>query len=91
MNIGDFIRWEKLDGEPVTVRDVRVTPQARALSVRLPFGGLVWNRPVSLLVERGEIREQITIPDVTLVTGIAFALVVIFFSMVVGQRRRGSA
>ena len=51
--------------EPVTVDDVTVTPRSRALVVRLPWGGLVWNRPTAVLVERDGRVRRIPIVDVT--------------------------
>ena len=71
MRIGDILRWEQMAGEPMQIEDVRLTPQARVLRVRFPFGGLVWNRPVSVMVERAGARETIAVPDVTLITTIA--------------------
>ncbi len=60
-----IVRVETMAGTPVQVGDWTITPQARALSIRLPFGGLVWNRPAAVLVERAGQVERIPIPDVT--------------------------
>ena len=49
----DRIQWQAVSGEEVTVGDVTLTPQSQALTIRWPNGGFVWNRPVSVLVERG--------------------------------------
>jgi hypothetical protein len=51
--------------EPVTAGDVTVTPQSRALVVRLPRVGLVWNRPTAVLVERDGQTRRIPIVDRT--------------------------
>jgi hypothetical protein len=63
----DVIQWQTISSRPVTVGDVTVTPQSRALAVRWPFGGFVWNRPVAILVERGGPLsvERIHVVDVT--------------------------
>jgi hypothetical protein len=61
----DKFKWQTVSGDTVTVDDVAVTPQSQALSVRWPRGGWVWNRPVAVLVERGEKSERIPIVDVT--------------------------
>jgi hypothetical protein len=54
-----------INGEPVHVGQVTVTPQSRTLVVRLPWGGFVWHRPVAILVERdGQISRR-SIVDVT--------------------------
>ena len=71
MRLGNNLLWEKISGEPMMIQDARITPQARVLRVQSRFGGLVWNRPVSVVVERAGKRETIAVPDVTLITTIA--------------------
>lgn len=61
----DTFKWQTTSGDKVTVGDVTVTPQSQALTIRWPNGGLVWNRPGAILVERGEQTERIPIVDVT--------------------------
>lgn len=56
---------QTMSGETVTVGEVAATPQSQALTMRWPRGGWVWNRPVAVLVERGEEKERIPIVDVT--------------------------
>lgn len=77
MRIGEFLQWEKISGEPLSVQAARITPQSRILSVHLPFGGFVWNRPVSILVERGGERKTIAVADVTLISQIVMALALV--------------
>jgi hypothetical protein len=61
----DVFEAREASAEPVTVHDVTVTPQARALVVRLPKGGLVWNRPTAVLVEQNGQVRRIPIVDIT--------------------------
>jgi hypothetical protein len=61
----DRFKWQTECGATVTVGDVSVTPQSQALTVRWPHGGWVWNRPVGVMVQRGEEAERIRIVDVT--------------------------
>ncbi len=61
----EVIRRQTVSGDRVAVGNVSVTPQSQALIVRAPFGGLVWNRPVAILVQRGHQTERIPIVDVT--------------------------
>jgi hypothetical protein len=56
---------------PITVGSTRLTPRAAALTVRLPFGGLVWNRPAAVQVERDGSTEIIPIFDVTRIAQVA--------------------
>jgi hypothetical protein len=60
------IAWaQEASAAPVTVGEVTVTPRARALVVRLPQGGLVWNRPTAVMVRRAGAVRQIPVVDVT--------------------------
>ncbi len=79
----DIVQWQMVSGNPVTVGDVSVTPQSQALTVRLPFGGFVWNRPVAVWVERGESHpvERIPVVDVTRVIQLGLLGFSLVFSM----------
>ena len=79
----EMFRSQMLSGDKVTVGDVTVTPQSRALIIRWPHGGLVWNRPVGVLVERGEQTERIPIVDVTRVAQLGLLGLSLMFSMVI--------
>lgn len=79
----EMLRSQMLSGDKVTVGDVTVTPQSRALTIRWPHGGLVWNRPVAVLVERGEQTERIPIVDVTLMAQLGLLGLSLMFSMVI--------
>ena len=66
--IKDVVQWQTMAGDPVTVGDTTLTPESSALVVRLPGrwpAAFVWNRPVAVVVQRGEERERIPIVDVT--------------------------
>jgi hypothetical protein len=66
MRSGIDIAWAReASAEPVTAGDVTVTPRARALVVRLPRGGFVWNRPTAVIVERAGQVRRIQVVDVT--------------------------
>ena len=60
-----FIELKTNTGRPIKREDMTITPQAQALTVRFPFGGFVWNRPLAVLVERDGRRERFPIFDVT--------------------------
>ena len=49
----------------VIASGMRVTPESRVLTVRLPCGGLVWNRPSAVIVEQDGRVERFPIIDVT--------------------------
>jgi hypothetical protein len=60
-----MVHWEITNGDTITVGDTTVTPQSRALVVHWANGGLVWNRPVAVLVKNGEQTRRIPIVDAT--------------------------
>jgi hypothetical protein len=60
------IAWaQEVSAAPVTVGDLTVTPRSRALVVRLPQGGFVWNRPTALTVERAGAVRHVPVVDIT--------------------------
>ncbi len=61
----ELIQWQTTSGQPVAAGNVTVTPQAWALTIRCPFGGLIWNRPLAVLVRRGEETKRIPIINIT--------------------------
>lgn len=61
----EMVQWKTVTGNPVQIGEVTVTPQSQALTIRWPNGGFVWNRPVAVMVVRGEETEHIPVVDVT--------------------------
>jgi hypothetical protein len=61
----DLVEVRTRSQDPIKVGDRTITLQSKALSVRWPGGGGVWNRPVAVLVERGGQVVRIPIVDVT--------------------------
>jgi hypothetical protein len=84
---GDMGGREKLfqlqshSGEAVAVGDATITPQSRALILRWPYGGFVWNRPLAILVERDGGTERIPVMDVTLVAQAALLGLTVAFAI----------
>ncbi len=63
-----LIQYETRMGEPFDSPGGRITPFSKALIIRFPWkrGGLVWNRPASVLVTGKDGQEQvIPVEDVT--------------------------
>jgi hypothetical protein len=66
MRSGIDVAWAReASAEPVTVGEVTVTPRSRALVVRLPRGGFVWNRPTAVMVERAGQVRRVQVVDAT--------------------------
>ncbi len=57
--------WQTHSGETIRRGEVAVTPQSQALTVGCSRGGLVWNRPLAVVVERDGEERRIPIVDVT--------------------------
>lgn len=73
--LNQMIHVETHWGEPVMAGDAEIVPCSQSLTVRWPWGGYVWNRPVGVLVRRGGEEQRVPIVDVTLVARIVlFAL-----------------
>lgn len=63
-----FIHSETISGETITASGNKIIPFSRSLVIQLPGvqGGLIWNRPVSLLAQTADGSEEILkITDVT--------------------------
>lgn len=82
-------QWQTALGTPTTVAGTTVTPESRALIVRLPFGGFVWNRPVAVLVEREGQTERIAIHDVTRILQVGLIGITVFMLIVGASTRMG--
>jgi hypothetical protein len=63
--IKNIIQLETQAGPKITVGDASLTPQAQAVTLRWRGGGLVWNRPVALLIEQDNETRRIPIVDAT--------------------------
>jgi hypothetical protein len=86
----DVVATREALAESVTVHGVTVTPQSRALVVRWPKGGLVWNRPTAVLVEQDGQARRIPIVDITriLQVGLLGLAVLTASANLLGCRRR---
>jgi hypothetical protein len=87
----NFIQYQTRTGQPVEAGATVVIPRSRALIVRWPFGGWVWNRPVSVTFQDGERTRRTPVIDLTRVVQLSlFGLATIFFTtgLIVSRRRR---
>lgn len=80
------VQWRAVAGNPVATGGVTVTPWSRALTIRLPFGGFVWNRPTAVVVERAGRIERIPVRDVT--RDAQLGLIVLALLLVIVRIRR---
>jgi hypothetical protein len=56
-----LIRFETLTGQPVKIKDTQLRVRSQVLQLRFPLisGGLIWNRPVAVLVRTADGQDQI--------------------------------
>jgi hypothetical protein len=91
MNRLNVIQLETRTGEPQTIGDTTITPQSRAVIVRWPRGGFVWNRPIGVIIDRAGQTQRLPIVDVTRYATWTFAGLTLLFSVIinlVAARRR---
>jgi hypothetical protein len=63
-----LLRIESLTSQPIKVKDTQVRVRSQVVQLRFPFihGGLIWNRPVAVLVRTADGQDQVLpVPDVT--------------------------
>jgi hypothetical protein len=63
-----LLRIESITGQPIKVKDTQVRVRSQVVQLRFPLihGGLIWNRPVSVLVRTAHGQDQVLpVPDVT--------------------------
>ena len=63
-----LLRIETLISQPVKIKDTELRVRSQIVQLRFPVinGGLIWNRPVGVLVRTANSQDQILpIPDVT--------------------------
>lgn len=81
-----LLHWENQAGQPFSAGGRTITPISQAIQLRLPFlsGGLIWNRPVSVVVQNAAgqeetipVRDETRIQQITiLAAGLAGALLI---------------
>ena len=70
-----LVQLSTVHDRPILAGALRLTAESRVLSVRLPFGGLVWQRPTSVLVEQpGRAVRRLPIVALTRVAQLALLL-----------------
>lgn len=87
-----LFRIETLTGHPVKVKDTQLRARSQVVQIRFPFisGGLIWNRPVAVLVHTAEGQDQtLPIPDGTRTATLAlFVLSLVSTFLFISFRRK---
>jgi hypothetical protein len=72
--LNSVLRIETLTGQPIKVKDTQLRVRSQVVKLRFPVisGGLIWNRPIAVLVHTADGQDQILpIPDLTRTTVLA--------------------
>jgi hypothetical protein len=91
MQLGNVLSLETREGPAITAHGRTVTLVAQALRLSTPYGGLVWNRPVAVLVDQGGVVTRQPIVDVTRIAVWAMAGGAFLSMVITGLLRRRSS
>jgi len=88
-----LIRIETRTGQPIRVKSTQVRLRSQVIHFRAPIanGGLLWNRPVEVIVHTSDGEEQIlAIPDLTRIAVLALVGIcfVGMFMLMLFRRRK---
>ena len=84
------ISLKRRTAPPVRVGDTVLRLESQVLRVRWPQGGLVWNRPLTVTVERDGQAERVPIVDVTrLAQAVLYGLSALFTVTALRVTREG--
>ncbi len=64
-NLSDFIQLKTVQGTAVQTPHHTLIPESQAISLRFPFGGIVWHRPTAVIVQQNNQTRRLPITDVT--------------------------
>lgn len=78
----DYVQIQTVSGDAAVAGDVKLIPQSRSLTVRCTYGGMVWHRPVAVLVQRDGQEEAIPIVDVTRIAQLGFWGLSVLFALI---------
>ena len=71
-----MLRVETLTGQTIRVKNTQVRVRSQVIQFRLPManGGVIWNRPVAVLLRTSDGHEQmLPVPDLTRIAALILA------------------
>lgn len=87
-----FVKVETCAGDPIQVGVSKIVPLAQVVRLQIPgwLGGVIWNRPVAVVVKSDEDDEQIVpVVDVTRAAQLAIIGLGFFITLMVYLLNRG--
>ncbi len=88
MSMSELFELRTRQGQPRQIKHVVIQTESRALIMRLPFGGVVWNWPRAVIVEDRGVVTRLPIVDVTRLAVWALAFAGAIGAWVVRQQRK---
>ncbi len=79
LRMADIVQSRTTHGDTVQTPFGTVTPEAKVIVVRLPFGGFAWQRPTAVRVVRNGTIERIEIPDPTRIAQVGLVVAATVF------------
>lgn len=64
-HLTDFIQLKTVQGTAVHTPHHTLILESRALTIRFPYGGIVWQRPTAVLVQQNNQTRRLPIIDIT--------------------------
>ena len=86
-----LLRIETLTGQPIKVKGTQLRVRSQVVQLRLPVisGGLIWNRPVAVLVQSADGQDRLLpIPDLTRTAVLALTMLGLATAFLVRLFRR---
>jgi len=63
--LNDFIQLKTAQGTAVHTPHHTLIPESQALTIRFPYGGIVWQRPTAVLIQENNQLRRYPITDIT--------------------------
>jgi hypothetical protein len=88
-----LIEWRAARGRPVTVGNRTITPVARFLVVRWPWGRSSWSGPAAVIVEGEGEAERIPVANVNawILGALRVGAIAVIVAAIIKGRRRGDS
>lgn len=64
-HLTDIVQVKTVQGTAVHTPHHTLIPESRALTIRFPYGGIVWQRPTAVLVRQNNQTRRLPIIDIT--------------------------
>lgn len=84
----DFFQLKTVQGTAVHTPHYTLIPESQALTIRFPFGGIVWQRPTAVLIQHNNQTRRLPITDVTRIATWSILGISLLFTVLVRLVRK---